>query len=60
MSLSQWERHVGSKMKKWKQSVRVRGSNQHLIDWLNKAYEAGARGLGFFSRKGKCHSASER
>jgi hypothetical protein len=53
MSLSQWEKHVGSKMKKWKQSVRVSGSNQYLIDWLNKAYEAGVRGLGFFNPEGQ-------
>ncbi|KAL6495576.1 hypothetical protein OROGR_030139 [Orobanche gracilis] len=38
--LNEWERHTGSRAKKWKSSVKVKGSNLTLGDWLekNKAY----------------------
>ncbi|KAL6569625.1 hypothetical protein OROMI_014139 [Orobanche minor] len=38
--LNEWERHTGSRAKKWKSSVKVTGSNLTLGDWLekNKAY----------------------
>lgn len=55
MSISQWEKHTGSRKKKWKQSVKVKDLNLHLIDWINQAYEAGVRGLGFYSPEKQTH-----
>lgn len=55
MSISQWEKHTGSRKKKWKQSVKVKDSTLHLIDWINQAYEAGVRGLGFYSPEKQTH-----
>ena len=53
MSLSRWDKHVGSNIRKWKLSVIVGGSNELLFDWLNKFYKLGVRGLGFFNEEGK-------
>ena len=33
-SLSEWERHTGSKGKNWKTSVRVKGSMMSLEQWV--------------------------
>ncbi|XP_022898395.1 histone-lysine N-methyltransferase ATX5-like isoform X1 [Olea europaea var. sylvestris] len=33
-SLSEWERHTGSRAKKWKSSVKVKGSNLTLEKWI--------------------------
>lgn len=32
--LSEWERHTGCRAKKWKHSVKVKGSNMPLEKWV--------------------------
>ncbi|PIN13894.1 histone H3 (Lys4) methyltransferase complex, subunit SET1 [Handroanthus impetiginosus] len=32
--LSEWERHTGCRAKKWKHSVKVKGSNLPLVKWM--------------------------
>ncbi|XP_057837636.2 histone-lysine N-methyltransferase ATX4 isoform X2 [Cryptomeria japonica] len=53
MSISKWEKHTGCRKKKWKQSVKMKDLNLHLIDWINQLCEAGYNGLGYFSPEGQ-------
>ncbi|GFP91907.1 histone-lysine n-methyltransferase atx4 [Phtheirospermum japonicum] len=45
--LNDWERHTGSRSKKWKSSIKLKGSNLPLGDWLteNNAHGLGPMGL---------------
>ncbi|XP_057857928.2 histone-lysine N-methyltransferase ATX5 isoform X1 [Cryptomeria japonica] len=49
MTLSLWEKHTGSRMKKWKDSIKLKSSNIPLMAWINRMLEAGASGLAYFS-----------
>ncbi|XP_047329355.1 histone-lysine N-methyltransferase ATX4-like isoform X2 [Impatiens glandulifera] len=44
-SLSDWERHTGSKAKSWKTSVRVKGSMLSLEQWMLQMAEFHSRSL---------------
>ncbi|OVA11323.1 PWWP domain [Macleaya cordata] len=44
-SLSEWERHTGSKKKNWKSSVKVKGSTLSLEEWMLQISECHERGL---------------
>ncbi|KAH9331428.1 hypothetical protein KI387_003536, partial [Taxus chinensis] len=49
MSISVWEKHTGSRMKKWKDSVKLKDSSVPLIAWINRMLDVGATGLAFSS-----------
>ncbi|KAL5989345.1 hypothetical protein ACLOJK_010235 [Asimina triloba] len=44
-SLSDWERHTGSKKKNWKASVKVKSSNLPLEEWMLQIAEYHKNGL---------------
>jgi hypothetical protein len=35
MGPSKWERHTGSRKKKWKQSIKLKNTNITLLSWVN-------------------------
>eukprot|EP01018_Ginkgo_biloba_P024517 Gb_33484 [translate_table: standard] len=53
MSISEWEKHTGSRMKKWKDSVKVKSTHLPLIAWINQMLESGARGLAYCGPDGR-------
>ena len=34
MGPSKWERHTGSKKKKWKESIKLKNSKRTLLSWV--------------------------
>lgn len=47
MGPSKWERHSGSRKKKWKESIKLKNSNSTLLSWLHYMLEHGASGLAY-------------
>lgn len=47
MGPSKWERHTGSRKKKWKESIKLKNSNNTLLSWLHFMLEHGASGLAY-------------
>lgn len=47
MGPSKWERHTGSRKKKWKESIKLKNSNKTLLSWIQYMMEAGAEGLAY-------------
>ncbi|MCO5609863.1 hypothetical protein L7F22_064096 [Adiantum nelumboides] len=47
MGPSKWERHTGSRKKKWKESIKLKNSNNTLLSWLHFMLEHGATGLAY-------------
>eukprot|EP00249_Psilotum_nudum_P020055 c27540_g1_i1 orf=387-5525(-) len=47
MGPSEWERHTGSRKKKWKESIKLKDSNNSLLSWIQSKLEAGALGLAY-------------
>lgn len=49
MGPSKWERHTGSKKKKWKESIKLKTSKKTLLSWVK------IRSLGTFQCIHGCH-----
>ncbi|MCO5602839.1 hypothetical protein L7F22_056978 [Adiantum nelumboides] len=47
MGPSKWERHTGSRKKKWKESIKLKNSNNTLLSWIHFMLEHGATGLAY-------------
>ncbi|GAA0158781.1 zinc finger transcription factor [Lithospermum erythrorhizon] len=45
--LNKWERHTGCRAKKWKSTVKLKGSDLTLVEWLAQIYEHGCDPLQF-------------
>eukprot|EP00850_Spirogloea_muscicola_P012849 SM000085S23199 [mRNA] locus=s85:26765:34362:- [translate_table: standard] len=60
VSLSEFENHAGSRKKKWKESVMVVSSQQHLVLWLTAAQSSGTCRLAYFEEKPTASKSSSR
>lgn len=48
MGPSKWERHTGSRKKKWKESIKLKNSNNTLLSWVGALLHYTAAPLYFF------------